>query len=208
MTTKHRLILNVVLGNKISKTFLFGSGEVHVQLFPVSVPACHVAIFTTALTVVRDYLAESQLLRARLRYQRREAAPLKPKVYVGISEIRIRPSVYHLAESPHHRPTVICHSILLMVHCTDVVYFFPFLAALSLWYVLISSSRLLLVLLMTTRLQFSFQKKKKKRFWGVRDKISFGKCLPRCAVLLPWKAHIQLGSGADRMHLTTCMCAG
>lgn len=68
MTTKHRLILNVVLGNKISKTFLFGSGEVHVQLFPVSVPACHVAIFTTALTVVRDYLAESQLLRARLRY--------------------------------------------------------------------------------------------------------------------------------------------
>lgn len=62
--------------------------------------------------------------------------------------------------SPHHRPTVSCHSILLMVRCTDAVYFFPSLAALSLCCVLISSSRLLLDLLMTTRLQFSSENKK------------------------------------------------
>lgn len=202
MTTKHRLILNVVLGNKISETFLFGSGEVHVQLFPVSVPACHIAIFTTALTVVRDYLAESQLLRARLRYQRHEAAPLKPKVYVGISEIRIRPSVYHLAESPHHRPTVICHSILLMVHCTDVVYFFPFLAALSLWYVLISSSRLLLVLLMTTRLQFSFQKKKKKEILGSQRQNQLWEVPPKmcCAPAMEGTHLAGERSGQDASH--------
>jgi len=117
-------------------------------------------MFTMAPTVVREYLAESQLLRAQLRYQRCKAAPLQPGVCVGISEIRIRPSVYHLAESPHHRPTVSCHSILLMVRCTDAVYFFPSLAALSLCCVLISSSRLLLDLLMTTRLQFSSENKK------------------------------------------------
>lgn len=55
-----------------------------------------------------------------------------------------------------------------MVHCTDVVYFFPFLAALSLWYVLISSSRLLLDLFMTMPLQFGggYYKKGRERFGG------------------------------------------
>lgn len=158
ITFKCRLNLNTALGKKRSQTFIFGCVET--QLFSVSFPACHIAMFTMAPTVVREYLAESQLLRAQLRYQRCKAAPLQPGVCVGISEIRIRPSVYHLAESPHHRPTVSCHSILLMVRCTDAVYFFPSLAALSLCCVLISSSRLLLDLLMTTRLQFSSENKK------------------------------------------------
>lgn len=116
---------------------------------------------------------------------------MQPKVYVGISQIRIRPSVYHLAESPHHRPTVICHSILLMVHCTDVVYFFSFPAALSLWYVLISSSRLLLGLLMIVPLQFrvffkQFFKKHNKRDYGELEAESDLPCNPGCRLNRPW----------------------